>query len=118
MAKAGLSVLTVNIEYDHPPVHEAEARVELAVQSAKLQGHRALKIIHGYGSSGKGGAIRTMCRRLLSRHKKQGRVKAFCGGEDFSPFSEVGRDMIARYPALKQDRDWGRENDGITIALL
>jgi hypothetical protein len=39
-------------------------------------------------------------------------------GEQFGPFENAGRSIIALAPALRQDPDWGRQNDGITMVVL
>ncbi|MEG1994026.1 MAG: hypothetical protein RR048_03885 [Oscillospiraceae bacterium] len=44
---------TVNIEYGFPDVQTAMTRLSQELCLAKTAGHRAIKIIHGYGSSGK-----------------------------------------------------------------
>ena len=43
-----------------------------------------LYIIHGYGSSGKGGVIRQKVRSYLNAQWKNGKIKAVIYGEDFN----------------------------------
>ena len=77
-----------------------------------------LKLIHGYGSSGKGGRIRTASRRYLEEAAVQGRIAAYLPGEQFSIFDETTRRALQQYPRLRQDRDLDRENRGITFVFL
>lgn len=109
---------TVNIKEDMPTVDVALRRVDMMLHLAKSQGDQALKIIHGYGSGGKGGVIRTRARQYLAEQKARGRIRAFIPGEEFSIFHEATLKAFDAYPALRQDSDLGRSNDGITIVLL
>ena len=42
-----------------PTVYQAEILVKNNLETFRRQGVKAFKIIHGYGSTGKGGALRT-----------------------------------------------------------
>ena len=79
---------------------------------------QALKIIHGYGSSGTGGRIRTESRKYLARLKGQGTIRDFLPGEKFSIFEEDTRRAFARCDDLRRDRDLDRHNNGVTFILL
>ena len=50
---------TVNIKNGMPQVQEAEQRVRQKLKSAKMFGVKVITFIHGYGSTGIGGNIRT-----------------------------------------------------------
>ncbi len=52
----------INLEWDYPTADEALRRLKGELQAAKAMRAPVLKVIHGYGSSGKGGRIRTVCR--------------------------------------------------------
>ena len=97
---------------------EARIRLEQALRTAKARRVPVLKIIHGYGSGGKGGAIRQDARQLLEAKKRSGEIRGFVGGEDFSPFSAEARKILDLFPELSKDHDFSRGNDGITIVLL
>jgi len=109
---------TVNIKEDNPTVDVALRRLNMVLTLAKSQGERAVKIIHGYGSGGQGGAIRTGARKFLAQQKAQGRIRAFIPGEEFSIFHPATLEAFALCPALRQDSDLGRSNDGVTVVLL
>ena len=109
---------TVNIKEDHPTADAALRRVDMMLNAAKSQGDKALKIIHGYGSTGQGGVIRTQTRKYLAEQKSRGRIRAFIPGEEFSIFHAATLKAFDTYPALRQDSDLGRSNDGVTIVLL
>lgn len=113
-----MNIEIVNLEQGMPTVEAARIKLEEALRSARSRRVQALKVIHGYGSSGRGGAIRRDVQRLLAEKKRAGRIREFVPGERFSPFDPAARSMLGRCPALSRDPDYSRGNDGITIVLL
>ncbi|MFR8050905.1 MAG: hypothetical protein ACLU86_00740 [Negativibacillus massiliensis] len=109
---------TVNLERNFPLASEASVRLSQEIRLAKCSRCRALKVIHGYGSSGKGGAIKAACLKLCVERKRSGMIRHFVKGEDFTPFTEDGQKAIEICPQLKTDIDYGRQNDGVTIILF
>ena len=109
---------TINIEDGFPDVLTSLSTLERRLYAERAGRERSVKIIHGYGSTGRGGAIRVSCRRKLSEYKRRKVIKDFCPGEAFGPFGEEGRRLAAVMPSLRNDPDWGRANDGVTIVLL
>ena len=103
----------INLEAGMPTVATAKNLLSQSLRTAKANGTHLVKLIHGYGSTGKGGAIRSAVRREL-----QGQVRLWIPGEDFSPFSEDTRQAVGRYPELAKDQDYARTNHGITIVVL
>ena len=51
-------VKRVNLEHGHPTVDVAMRRFDRALDQARAKGSSYLALIHGYGSSGRGGAIK------------------------------------------------------------
>lgn len=109
---------TINLERNRPTVQQATLQLSQELRLAKCNRQKALKIIHGYGSTGKGGAIKVAVLQMLEVKKRQGQIQHYVKGEDFTPFTQLGQQAIALYPKLKTDRDYGRQNDGITIVLF
>ena len=103
----------VNIKSDMPSVSEAEERLCAAVLAGRKLGAGAVKIIHGYGSTGKGGKIRTAVRKKAA--ELSGNV---IFGEDFSIFNETTRQAFKACPELRKDDDLDRHNNGITLIIL
>lgn len=113
-----MSQTVVNLEQGMPTVEHARIQLDQALRAAKSRRVTAVKIIHGYGSSGKGGAIKRDVQTLLSGRKRSGYIKEYVPGERFSPFDPSARAMVAACPELARDRDYSRSNDGITMVLL
>ena len=112
------AIRIVNLEAGLPDRNEAKARLDQAViQAAK--GHvRAIKIIHGYGSSGVGGTLQRVVRSQLRQMKEAGRIKAFINGESWSQFDDFSKQLLKQVPESLLDPDLGRANRGITFVLL
>ena len=112
------SLREVNIKEDMPTASDAVKRVTFNIRNGKSLGFKAIKIIHGYGSSGKGGKIRTETRRYLQQQKNTRQIKDFITGEDFSIFNEATRNAFLICDELRRDSDLDRSNNGITIVIL
>jgi hypothetical protein len=108
----------VDIKYDMPTADDAIRRVTYNIRSAKTLGAGAVKIIHGYGSTGKGGKIRVETRRYLEGQKRKSLIRDYIIGEDFSIFDDATRRAFERCGDLRRDRDLERHNNGITIVIL
>lgn len=108
----------INIETGMPTVDQATHRLAGELIRARAQGAKAVKIIHGYGSSGVGGKLRVGIRAALAERKRRGEIKEAVAGEDWSIFDAGARRILDAYPDLNRDRDFERGNAGITIVLL
>lgn len=109
---------TINIETGMPSSQEALNMLNNRIYAERASGARIVKIIHGYGSTGKGGTIRKVCRQKLLEYKRRGMIKDICYGEDLGPFSEDGRRFAEKCPEVRRDLDWGLENNGITLVMF
>jgi len=112
------TICTVNVKEGMPTAREACRRLGQAVRTERGRGVRILKIIHGYGSSGKGGRIRDEVRALLGRMVGEGTVASFVPGEEFRRQSGETKNLLRRFPELKDDSDLGRANQGVTFVVL
>jgi hypothetical protein len=101
-----------------PQVHEAMQRMERELALARQENAKALKLIHGYGSTGAGGDIRIAVQRRLLEMVQSGHIRACIFGESWSKSDEVSWKLLQSHPELKSDSDLGRRNLGITIVLL
>lgn len=86
----------VNLELGRPSADEALRRLEHELAAKRHLRAKAMKIIHGYGSSGKGGRIRTASRKYLRAAQEQGRIYAVLPGERLTIFDEEARRLMAR----------------------
>ena len=112
------SLREVNLETGMPYVDQAIQRLVHEIAHSRKMGCTVLKVIHGYGSSGKGGKIRTESRRYLTRLKGQGEITDFLPGEKFSIFEDATRRAFIRCDDLRRDADLDRYNNGVTFVVL
>lgn len=101
-----------------PYVEDALRHLRFALETQKRCGGVAVKLIHGYGSSGTGGKIRVAVRRELTAMKQAGKIRDYVIGEEFSIFSPVTRSILVACPGVRKDRDLERHNNGVTLAWL
>jgi hypothetical protein len=108
----------VNLETGLPTVEVARKRMSEELTMAKRQGFAAVKIIHGYGSSGTGGKLKSALRQSLGQRQRDGKIRGFVAGEEWNIFEDGAREALDRCPELSRDPDLNRRNSGITIVLL
>lgn len=108
----------INLEEGRPECETAIRNLRLQISTLRRVGVDCIKVIHGYGSTGVGGVIRDGSRDCLRELLADGKIKHFCPGESFGPFETAGRKAIELKPQMRSDRDWARNNDGITIVIL
>lgn len=118
MGNGGPLHRVVNLERGKPLVQQALDRLAVVVSSGRREGYKALTLIHGYGSSGKGGAIREAVRQHLQFLHQQGAIRTIIPGEEFEGRSGRGRQFLRCFPFLAEHRDLNRANPGITLIIL
>lgn len=109
---------TVNLEMGRPVLEIALNRMAEVIADAKRNRINVLTLIHGYGSSGKGGVIRTECRKNLDFMKVKGCINDYICGENFNKRSAPVKSLLRRYPQLASNKNMNRENRGITLVIL
>lgn len=114
----GQYLRVVNLELGMPQVKTALQRLSGELYTSRRMGVSVTKIIHGYGSSGTGGKIRTAVRRELASRKAKGEIADFIPGEDFSIFHEATRRAFQKCDSLRQDQDLDRYNNGVTFVVF
>ena len=112
-----IKILTINLEEGHPLVEEALNRMKRELHDARMHGTKVMRLIHGYGSSGTGGAIRAAVRKQIASLCRQSLIKDFVLGEEYL-VSDAGRSLRSRYPQLKSSLRADQGNSGITLIEL
>lgn len=115
---AGVFHKVVNLELGKPLVESALRKLQMEIESGRQQNLRVLTLIHGYGSSGKGGAIGVECRKVLAYLKGNGEINTFIPGEEFRSKSGPTRDLLRRFPQLATSVHLNKGNRGITLVVL
>jgi hypothetical protein len=118
MSRKPAPIKIINLEDGMPKVEEARLRMQRELQVARQQGYPAVKLIHGYGSSGVGGSLRLELQKELQRMAGAGSLRLFIAGEDWRISDEKTWELLKRFPEWKQDPDLGKSNKGISIVVL
>lgn len=108
----------VNLERGMPRADQAMKQLTFELRRSRSLGYSAVKLIHGYGSSGTGGRIRVEARALLGRMTARREITGFIPGEEFSIFQSATLEAFRQCPDLRRDRDLERHNNGVTVVLL
>ena len=101
----------LNLEDGHPTVVEAMALLKDKIKSLKKG--EIIVLIHGYGSSGKGGKIRVEARSWLKAQERNGKLSKVVEGEEFEMFNFKAMELKNRDKALIEY--YGKGNHGVTI---
>ncbi|MBD5632276.1 MAG: Smr/MutS family protein [Clostridia bacterium] len=106
----------IDLEAGMPTSADALTLLKSSITNAKSGNIGCLYVIHGYGSSGKGGVIRDKVRQWLHAQARNGTVKAVINGEDFTIFNFKALELKNKYrelePLLKVC------NHGVTVVEL
>lgn len=108
-------VIELNIEYDRPVVSYAMKKLKDSLATYKRTGTKAVIVIHGYGSTGTGGSIKTAVRKELSETSLKGIVRCFVGGENWI---ENKRSFLSLCGSLDKYESRISNNSGVTVVIL
>ena len=118
MSRKPVPIKIIDLENGMPKVEEARLRMQHELHVAREQGYAAVKLIHGYGSSGVGGSLRIELQKELQRLAGSGDIRSFTSGEDWRISNEKTWELLKRYAEWKRDSDLGKNNKGISIVVL
>ena len=91
----------LNIKEGMPLVSEAMEHLKSSLDRCRRNKYKCVLVIHGYGSTGKGGAIHDKARQWLKAQERTGKVKSVIFGEDFSIFNFKSLELKNRYLELE-----------------
>lgn len=101
-----------------PTVKEAMGILELEIKRAKSLKCSCIKVIHGYGSTGTGGKIKTKLKEILPQKREKGQIKDYIHGEDWSIFNKKTREVLSTIKEAQGDKDLDKFNTGMTVVIL
>ena len=109
---------TINIEAGFPSLDDARRDVAAEIRRAKRDGLRVLKIIHGYGSTGKGGKLCVGLRKSFQLRRQEGVIRDFIPEKSFSIFNGTVLALMDAVPEVRGDPDLNNTNEGVTFLWL
>lgn len=108
----------INLEEGYPTVEKAIRKLDKELYEASNNKIKAIRLIHGYGSKGKGGKIKKEVNKYLQMQVQREGITDFINGESWSIFCEKARKLLDTYDFLRKDEYLNRNNYGITYVLL
>ncbi len=108
----------LNLEEGYPTADEALGKLASGLKSAKSRGVVFVKVIHGWGSTGRGGKIKRAVKAQLPDWGKGGLLREWVLGVDWKVTDPTYLQWYARHPEIQNDRDLNRNNAGITVIKI
>lgn len=108
----------INLKENMPTVELAMANLEIELDFARQYKFYAIKLIHGYGSHGFGGAIFNAVKAHLNKLLKQNKISDIISGNQWRLENEKARTLLYNNPEWANDEDFNYNNPGITIVVL
>ncbi|MDD3169217.1 MAG: hypothetical protein PHC91_07135 [Eubacteriales bacterium] len=105
----------INLEYGSPTVDAAVRNMVSQLGTCKGRGYKAVLLVHGYGSSGIGGGIKTAVRSKLRESSMSGIVRSSCGGEHWF---QKKKELIGLCQSLTDYQRKIDGNQGVTVVIL
>jgi RNA polymerase subunit RPABC4/transcription elongation factor Spt4 len=111
-------LVIVNLEKGKPLAHDALEKLENEIRKNISLGVKALKVIHGYGSSGQGGVIREKVIKRLNTKKQNGHIKHFYHCDFQNKNIDDFQIAVQLCPDLKEQLEKDRKNKGVSYIIL
>ncbi len=108
----------LNIEEGFPTTEEALGKLVSGLKSAKSRGVVFVKVIHGWGSTGRGGKIKRAVKTQLPDWGKKGLLRGWILGTDWKVTDTTYLQWYSKYPEVRNDQDLNRNNSGITVIKI
>ena len=106
------------LDIAHPPVSGDDAEIILEVELRKIRNStslRVLKIIHGYGSKGRGGTLKDVVRNWL--YVNRNLFRCVIDGEHANIFNSNIQEIL-KVCGHNADTDLRSPNRGVTIVWV
>ena len=113
-----MKLITIDIKSEKQTAAEAIAQFLVEVEAYKKGGFKVMKVIHGYGSHGVGGAIRTAFLIECQNLKNRGKIEDFICCDKWIDKNPVKKIAINYCPDLMADSELYRINPGCSIVVL
>ncbi len=113
-----MQLITLDIKSQKQTVTEAIAQFLTELDAYQKGGFKVMKIIHGYGSHGVGGAIKEAFLKTCKQLKSQQKITDYVCCSNWTEKNTV-RKMAINYCAdLLADRELFNLNPGCSIVIL
>lgn len=111
-------IRTVNVKQGIQNVDDGVVRLQCELERARSSGAAVVRIIHGWGSSGKGGRLKEACHAQLRRELRALKILDFIPGEEYGDAHARARELVRQYPDLAKSWRSDSLNYGISLVVL
>ena len=113
-----MKLITIDIKSEKQTVAEAIAQFLVEVDAYKKGGFKVMKVIHGYGSHGVGGAIRQAFLKKCQDLKNRKVIEDFTCCDKWTEKNIVRKIAINYCPDLMADAELKFINSGCSIIIM
>ena len=113
-----MKLVTIDIKSENQTVAEAIAQFLVEVEAYQKGGYKVMKVIHGYGSHGVGGAIKNAFLKKCQDLKNRARIEDFVCCDHWTEKNVVRKIAINYCPDLISDRELYLLNPGCSIVII
>ena len=113
-----MQLITLDIKSDNQTVNQAIAQFLVEVDAYKKGGFKVLKVIHGYGSHGVGGAIKDAFLKKCKELKGKSVIYDYTCCDKWTDKNVVKKIAINYCQDLIVDRELTHLNPGCSIVIL
>ena len=113
-----MKLITIDIKSEQQTVKQAIAEFLVEIDACRIGGFKVMKVIHGYGSHGVGGAIKREFLRECQNLKNRGKIEDFVCCDNWTERNITRRIAINYSPDLLADRGLYLLNPGCSIIII
>ncbi len=113
-----MKLITLDIKSEKQTVAEAIGQFLVEIDILNKGGFKVLKVIHGYGSHGVGGAIKNEFLKKCEQLKRQQKIYDYVCCSNWTPTNIVRKIAINYCPDLIADCELTSINPGCSIVIL
>ena len=113
-----MKLITLDIKSERQTVAEAIAQFLVEVDALKKGGYKVLKVIHGYGSHGIGGAIKMAFLKECQNLKNRRIIEDFVCCDHWTEKNTTRKIAINICPDLLADGELRNLNPGCSVVII
>ena len=111
-------VYEINLKKALPDISAALRLLKNELAEAKRRQFDVARVIHGYGSGGKGGVLKEQLHQEMRWMENEGKLTQYIPGEEFNSLNHTAIDLVNEFSYLKKDQDYLHDNPGVTLVEL
>lgn len=111
-------IRVVNIKENNPNADYAMYLLDEEIKYSRAVGNRVIVVIHGYGSHGKGGVIKSALKEYLPKLKHDKLIVDYVFGENWGDLNETKIKICKICPEAILHENLMGINSGVSVVLL